>query len=391
MSLDDKLGQMTQPDRGYRDPRLSPAAVTELRIGSMLSGGDSGPTPSTAEAWADMYDTYQRAALATPLGIPLLYAVDAVHGHANVYGATVFPHNIGLGASRDPELAERVGHATAEEIAATGLDWTFAPCVAVTRDDHWGRVYESFGEIPEVPTSMTRLITGLQGASLGATPISIMATAKHFIGDGGTKGGDDQGDTLVTEAELRELHLPPFRAAVERGVGAIMASYSSWNGQKMHGHKYLITDVLKGELGFKGVVVTDWDGIELLDGAYGFSPDDVRTSVNAGVDVFMITEQYRNFLALLRAEVEAGRVPMARIDDANRRILTKKFEMGLFERPLADRSTLGTVGSKAHRAIAREAVQKSQVVLKNEGVLPISRSASKVFVAGKIADNVGYQ
>jgi beta-glucosidase len=390
MTLDEKLGQMTQADRGYEPPYVDPSEVTAVRLGSMLSGGDSGPIPATPTAWADMYDSYQRAALATRLGIPLLYGVDAVHGHANVLGATVFPHNLGLGATRDPALVESIGRATAEEIAATGLDWTFAPVLAVTRDDHWGRVYESFGEVPELPSMMTSVITGLQGASLSA-PTSVLATAKHYIGDGGTNGGDDEGETTLSEAELRVIHLPPFRAALERHVGAIMVSYSSWNGAKMHGHRYLITDVLKGELGFTGLVVTDWDGIELLDGAYGFSGADVRTGVNAGIDMFMITQQYRNFINLLRTEVQAGRVPMARIDDANRRILTKKFELGLFERPYADRSLLPLIGADAHRALARRAVQESQVVLTNNGILPIARNAAKVFVAGKSADNIGYQ
>jgi beta-glucosidase len=390
MSLDEKLGQMTQADRGWAGP-INPGDVTELRLGSMLSGGDSGPETNTPSNWADMYDTYQKAALATPLAIPLIYGVDAVHGHANVIGATVFPHNIGLGSTRDPELVERIGKATAKEIAATGIDWTFSPCIAVTRDDHWGRVYESFGEVPELPSTMTSLITGLQGSTLGGAT-SVLATAKHYVGDGGTLGGDDQGNTVVTEAELRAMHLPPFQEAIKRNVGAIMASYSSWNGAKMHNHKYLITDVLKGELGFAGFVMTDWDGIELLDGQYGFSSEDVRSSVNAGVDMFMITQQYRNFIQLLRTEVQAGRVAMSRIDDANRRILTKKFELGLFERPLADRSLLGSIGSAEHRKIAREAVQKSQVVLKNQnGILPLSRSSSKLFVAGKTAENIGYQ
>jgi beta-glucosidase len=395
MSLDEKLGQMTQPDRlrGATGDRgeLDPNEVTELRLGSMLAGGDMAPTPATPAGWADSYDRYQRAALATPLGIPMLYAVDAVHGDANVLGATVFPHNIGLGSSRDPALVERIGRATAEEISATGLDWTYSPCVAVSRDDHWGRVYESFGEVPEIPSAMTSLITGLQGTSL-ANPTSVLATAKHYMGDGGTNGGKDEGETTLSEADLRAIHLPPFKEAIRRNVGAIMASYSSWNGTKMHANQYLVNGVLKGELGFRGIVITDWDAIELLDGAYGFSPADVRAGVNAGIDVFMITEQYRNFINLLRAEVVAGRVSMARIDDANRRILTKKFELGLFEHPLVDRSRFDDIGSASHRALAREAVQKSQVVLKNDGnVLPLSRSIPKLFVAGKSADNVGYQ
>jgi beta-glucosidase len=382
MTLADKLGQMTQPDVkwGYVTPQM----VTELRLGSVLSGGDSAPQPGTPQAWADTYDRIQAAALATPLGIPLMYATDAVHGHALANGATVFPHNIGLGSTRDPGLVERIGAIAGEEIAATGLDWTFAPVVAVTRDDHWGRVYESFGEIPELPTAMTSMVTGLQSAG-------IMATAKHYIGDGGTVGGDDQGDTVLDEASLRALHLPPFRAAVERGVGAVMVSYSSWNGAKLHGHRYLISDVLKGELGFGGIVITDWDGIERLDGEVAYSGADVRMAINAGVDIVMAAEQHWTFLPILRAEVEAGRIPMARIDDANRRILRRKLALGLFEHPYADRSRIGDIGSPAHRAVAREAVQKSMVVLKNDGVLPLSRTASKVFVAGKNADDIGHQ
>jgi beta-glucosidase len=382
MTLDEKLGQMTQPD--VRFGRVTPEVVTELRLGSVLSGGDSAPAPGTPQAWADSYDQLQAGALATPLGIPLLYAADAVHGYANVVGATVFPHNLGLGATRDPALVERIGLVTGQEIAATGLDWTYAPCVAVVQDDHWGRTYESFGEVAELPTAMTSVVTGIQAAG-------VMATAKHYIGDGGTQGGDDQGNTVLDEAALRALHLPPFQAAIDRGVGAIMASYSSWNGAPMHGHRYLVTDVLKGELGFAGVVVTDWNGIERLDGSYGFTANDVRAGVDAGIDVFMVAEQYRYFLILLRAEVEAGRIPLARIDDANRRILRRKFELGLFEAPQADRTHIGDIGSAAHRAVAREAVQKSMVVLKNDGgVLPLAQGA-RIFVAGKTADNIGYQ
>jgi beta-glucosidase len=383
MTLDDKLGQMTQPD--VRFGRVIAEVVTELRLGSVLSGGDSAPDPGTPAGWADSYDRLQAGALATPLGIPLLYGVDAVHGHAGVVGATVFPHNLGLGATRDAELAERIGEVTGVEIAATGLDWTYAPCIAVVQDDHWGRTYESFGEVPALSTAMTSVITGIQSAG-------VMATAKHYVGDGGTQGGDDQGDTVLDEAALRALHLPPFQAAIERGVGSIMASYSSWNGAPMHGHRYLITDVLKGELGFAGVVVTDWDGIERLDGSSGFTAADVRAGVNAGIDVFMVSEQYRYFLILLRTEVEAGRIAMERIDDANRRILRRKFELGLFEAPYADRTRIGEIGSPAHRAVAREAVQKSMVVLKNEGnLLPLPRDAGRIFVAGKTADNIGYQ
>jgi beta-glucosidase len=382
MTLEEKLGQMTMSDRrwGY----VTPAIVTELGLGGVLSGGDSAPDDNTPAGWADTIDGFQGGALATRLGIPILYGTDAVHGHALAYGTTVFPHNLGLGATRDPELVERIGQIAGAELAATGVDWTFAPCVAVTRDDHWGRVYESFGEVPEIPSMMTSVVTGIQSQG-------VLATAKHFVGDGGTVGGDDQGDTVLSEAELRALHLPPFVAAIERGVAAIMVSYSSWNGARLHAHRYLVNDVLKGELGFAGIVVTDWNGLELLDGDYGYSADDVRAGLEAGIDMFMVIESYRQFLAVLRAEVLAGRVPMARIDEANRRILRAKLALGLFERPYTDRSKLATIGSPAHRAVAREAVQKSVVVLKNEGgVLPLARGA-KLFVAGKNADDVGHQ
>ena len=387
MSLDEKIGQMTQAERNA----VSAADITNSRIGSLLSGGGSAPSPNNATSWANMYDNFQNAARATPLAIPMIYGVDAVHGHNNVAGATIFPHNIGLGATRDPELVQRIGKATAEEVSGTGIDWDFAPCLCVARNDRWGRTYESFGEQPEIASSMATLITGLQGAKL-SDPGSVLATAKHYIGDGGTTGGVDQGNTQVTEAELRSVHLPPFREAIARNVGSVMITYSSWNGVKLHGHKYLITDVLKNELGFKGPVVSDWNAIDQIDGQPGFTAAEVRDSINAGLDMIMVPTEWRTFITYLRQEVQAGRVPMSRIDDANRRILTKKFELGLFEKPLTDRSFTPSVGSAAHRAIAREAVRKSQVLLKNQnGVLPLPKTAGKVFVAGKSADNIGYQ
>ncbi|GAA2802228.1 glycoside hydrolase family 3 N-terminal domain-containing protein [Crossiella cryophila] len=387
MSLNEKIGQMTQGERAS----VSAADVTTYRLGSLLSGGGSAPNPNTATAWADMYDNYQRSSLATPLNIPLIYGVDAVHGHNNVRGATIFPHNIGLGATRDPALVQRIGEATAKEVAGTGIDWDFAPCLCVARNDRWGRTYESFGEHPEIATSMTSMITGLQGSALNQ-PGSVLATAKHWIGDGGTTGGKDQGDTQISEAELRSVHLPPFREAIARKVGSVMITYSSWNGAKLHGHKYLITDLLKNELGFTGLVVSDYNAIDQIDGQPGFTAAEVRQSINAGIDMVMVPAEWRKFIDLLRAEVQAGRVPMSRIDDANRRILTKKFELGLFEKPLTDRSFTGTVGSPAHRALAREAVRKSQVLLKNaNGVLPLPKTASKVFVAGKNANDIGNQ
>ncbi|NUT31975.1 MAG: glycoside hydrolase family 3 protein [Hamadaea sp.] len=386
MSLDEKLGQMTQAERGS----ATPADVTTYRLGSILSGGGSAPSPNTATAWADMYDGFQQGALATPLQIPMIYGVDAVHGHNNVVGATIFPHNIGLGATRNPALLEQIGRATAEEVSGTGIDWDFAPCLCVARNDRWGRTYESFGEVPEIASSLTTIVTGLQGTQLGG-PASVLATAKHYVGDGGTTGGDDQGNTELTEAQLRAIHLPPFQAAVQRDVGSVMISYSSWNGVKLHGHQYLVTTVLKGELGFSGFVVSDWNGIDQIDGVSGMSASDVRTAVNAGIDMVMVPTAWKNFISLLRTEVQAGRVAQARIDDAVRRILTKKFELGLFERPLTDRGYTSTVGSAAHRAVARQAVRESQVLLKNSGVLPLAKDNNKIFVAGKSADNIGNQ
>ncbi|NLT53176.1 MAG: beta-glucosidase [Actinomycetales bacterium] len=386
MTLDDKAGQMAQVERGYLQHR--PEDITTYRIGSILSGGGSAPAENTPAGWADMYDGFQRAALDTPLGIPIVYGVDAVHGHNTVKGATIFPHNIGLGATGDADLVRRIGEATAEEVAATGLDWTFGPCVCVLRDDRWGRAYECFGETPEIVSPMTSIVTGLQGEKLGGTPNSILATAKHYLGDGGTVGGDDQGDTRLSEAALRELHLPPYEAAVKAGAGSVMVSFSSVEGDKMHGHKHLITDVLKGELGFTGFVVSDYAGIDQLDGEKGFTADEVATAINAGIDMVMIPEDYQAFVAHIEENVSSGRIPLARVDDAVRRILTKKFELGLFEKPFADRSLANALGSPEHKALAREAVAKSVVLLKNDDALPLDRK-DKIFVAGKNADDIG--
>jgi len=387
MSLDEKIGQMTQAERGS----VTNAQITQFRLGSILSGGGSAPSPNNATSWANMYDGFQNAALATPLGIPMIYGVDAVHGHNNVIGATIYPHNIGLGATRDPALVQQIGRATAEEVSGTGIDWDFSPCLCVARNDRWGRTYESFGEKPELPTMMATYVTGLQGSALNASG-SVLATAKHYIGDGGTTNGTDQGNTQISEAELRAIHLPPFQEAIRRGVGSIMISYNSWNGVKDHGNQYLITTLLKGELGFSGFVVSDWNGIDQIDGQTGFTAAEVSQAVNAGIDMVMVPTAWQQFITTLRGEVQNGHVAMSRIDDANRRILTKKFELGLFEKPLTDRTYTPTVGSAAHRAIARQAVRESQVLLKNAGnLLPLAKTNNKIFVAGKSADNIGYQ
>jgi len=387
MTLDDKIGQMVQAERGA----VTPDQAAALRLGSLLSGGGSVPASNTPDGWADMVDAYEKAATATPLGIPAIYGVDAVHGHNNVYGATIFPHNIGLGAAHDPQLVERIGSATAEEVAGTGPQWDFAPCLCVARDDRWGRTYESFGESPRDASANASVITGLQGRELGEKKGSVLATAKHFIGDGGTTNGVDQGNTEVSLPELRKTHLPPFREAVQRDVGSVMISFSSFQGVRMHAQQYLITDVLKKELGFKGLVVSDYNAINQIDGQDGFTHDEVRLSVNAGIDLFMVPWDAPQFIAYLHDEVAAGHVSMARIDDANRRILTEKFKLGLFEHPYTDRSLQKTFGSKEHRDLARQAVRESQVLLKNDGVLPLAEKNNKIFVAGKNADDMGNQ
>ena len=386
MTLDDKIGQMTEAERQAATPEQSASA----RLGSILSGGGSTPTPNTPAGWADMIDAYQKAATSTGLGIPIVYGADTVHGHNNVYGATVFPHNIGLGAANDPRLVEKIGAVTADEAAATGVKWGFAPCLCVARDDRWGRTYESFGEVPQNAVANSVVIEGMQGRELDDRT-SIMATAKHYIGDGGTTGGVDQGNTQIGLAELRKIHLPPFRAAVDHGVGSVMISFNSWNGVKDHGNKYLITDLLKGELHFSGYVISDWDGINQIDGRPGFTAAEVSQAVNAGLDMFMVPYDYQKFIDTLRAEVLNGHVPMSRIDDANKRILTKKFQLGLFEHPYTDRSLQKDFGGAAHRAVARQAVRESQVLLKNNGVLPLAKKNNKIFVAGKNADDMGNQ
>lgn len=408
MTLAEKVGQMTQAERG--DVAADPSLVTTWALGSVLSGGGSVPADNTPAGWADMVDTFQRAALSTRLGIPILYGVDSVHGHGNLNGATVFPHNIGLGATRDPDLVEKTGAITAEETRASGPQWAFAPCICVARDDRWGRTYESFGETPALVESMETIIDGLQGAPGQLDqPEHVLATAKHFAGDGlttyGTSAGDykiDQGVDQVDRATFERLALAPYWPAVQQHhVGSVMPSFSSvdWtedglgNPIKMHANKELITDVLKGAMEFHGFVISDWQGIRQIPGDYRTQ---VATSVNAGVDMFM--EPYSgsptgapDFIATLVGLVNDGTVPMSRIDDAVSRILTAKFELGLFEHPFTDRTHLDEIGSPAHRAVARRAVQESQVLLKNRhDSLPL-KTGRPVYVAGSNADNIGNQ
>jgi beta-glucosidase len=393
MTLDEKIGQMTLVEKGS----MPHGDVTRYFIGGVLSGGGGAPSPNTPENWAKMVDAFQEAALETRLAIPIIYGVDAVHGHGNLKGAVIFPHNIGLGATGDADLVERVARATAAEMIATNIRWNYAPVVAVVQDIRWGRTYEGFSENTDLVTRLGLAYqAGLQGESL-SDPMSVLATPKHYIGDGATVWGTstnpswkiDQGDMQVDEATLRELFLPPYQAVVDAGAQSIMVSFSSWNGTKMHGHKYLITDVLKEELGFEGFVVSDWQGIDQIDPDFYTA---VVTAINAGIDMNMVPYGYRNFIDTMNRAVANGDISQERIDDAVLRILKVKFEMGLFERPLSNPADLALVSTDEHRQLAREAVAKSLVLLQNENnALPIAKDTPLIFLAGEAADDIGMQ
>ncbi|NEE03382.1 glycoside hydrolase family 3 protein [Phytoactinopolyspora halotolerans] len=422
MTLEEKIGQMTQAERGAvaDDPSL----VADWQLGSVLSGGGSTPTPNTPEAWVDMVNEFQEQALGTRLGIPIIYGTDAVHGHANVYGATVFPHNIGLGATGDPRLARAIGEATAAEMRATGVPWNFGPCLCVARDERWGRTYESFSEDPDLVRRMATIVDGLQGHRRGPVPDDrVVATAKHYAGDGGTEFDEeiaeenedlpwderaftiDQGITVTDRDDFEDIHLAPYRPAVLRhNVRTVMPSFSSvdWtedgvgNPIRMHANAELITGVLKDDYRFRGFVLSDWEGIHQIPDPDnpdddGLTPYKVRTAVNAGIDMFMEPFSAEEFQDLLLAEVDAGRVSMERIDDAVSRILRVKFQLGLFEQPYATKDHVDEVGSAEHRALARRAVADSQVLLKNDDdVLPLDRDGD-IYVAGRNADDIGNQ
>lgn len=397
MTLAEKVGQMTQPDQEFLQ---DPADIESHFLGSLLSGGTSDPKEgNTLQAWTDLYDRYQQRTQKTRLKIPLLYGIDAVHGHSNVLGAVIFPHNIGLGATGDTALVRQIAAITATEMRATGIHWTFAPCVCVPRDERWGRTYEGFSEDPELTALLgAAAVRGFQGTSL-RNPLSVLATAKHYLADGGTVIGTgvggrglDQGDTRVDEQTLRRLYLRPYQDAVTAGVGTIMPSYSSWNGLKMSAHRYLLTDVLKEELGFQGFLISDYRALNQLDPDYKTA---IEKSINAGMDMVMVPDTYKEFIRHLTDLVNEGRVPMSRIDDAVRRILRVKFAMGLMDAdrsPLADRSLQASFGSAEHRAVARQAVRQSLVLLKNgANTLPLSKQSARIHVAGKSADDLGNQ
>ena len=394
MTLDEKVGQMTQIDQRFLD------TITDLStysIGSLLSGGGSHPEVNEPQAWLDMYNKYQEETLKNRLGIPLIYGIDAVHGHNNVYGATIFPQNIGLGATNNPELVYKISEATSLEVAATGIDWTFSPCLSSPEDYRWGRTYEGFSSDPVLVEKLGKAaVEGYQNA-LTNSGKKVVACAKHFIGDGNTEFGTgmnglvDRGNTVLTTDELKEKLLPKYQAAIDANVQTIMASYNSWNGVKCHGSKELLTDILKVEMGFEGFVISDWQGIDEIPGNY---KSDIIISINAGVDMVMVSGQgqpYKKFMRLLKENVEEGSISMERIDDAVSRILKVKLRNGLFTNPIVQNDNLQVIGSDDHRNIARQAVRESVVVLKNENLIPISKESESIVVAGRGADNLGMQ
>jgi len=400
MTLEEKVGQMTQPEQ---DALKDEADVENYFVGSVFSGGNSDPKTNSFADWRALYDRLQARTAKTRLKIPLLYGVDAVHGHNNVVGAVVFPHNVGLGATRNPALVEEVSRVTAKEVRATGINWAFAPCVAVARDERWGRTYEAFSEDPKLVAELGGAATrGLQGNDL-RDPQRVLACAKHYVGDGATTFGTglkpeggrsilDQGDARLTEAELRALHLQGYITALAAGVGSVMPSYNSWNGQKASGSRRLLTEILKDELGFEGFLISDYNAIDQLPGDFR---SDIKDSINAGMDMVMVPQKYREFFTTLKELVQADEVKVARIDDAVRRILRVKAAMGLLDPKYslkADPALAASFGSEEHRLVARRAVRESVVLLKHDGkALPLSRKAKRIHVSGKGADDLGNQ
>ncbi|MAR58424.1 MAG: beta-glucosidase [Porticoccaceae bacterium] len=396
LTLEQKVGQMVQGEIKW----VKPSDVTKYHLGSILNGGGSFPNKnknSTMQDWLSLADDYYLASQDTSgggAGIPIVWGTDAVHGHNNVVGATLFPHNIGLGAANDSDLMKKIGEITAREVAVTGIDWVFAPTVAVAKDNRWGRTYEAYSsQSPIIKSYAGEIVAGLQGplAELSTNESKVIATAKHFIGDGGTLRGVDQGDTIMSLQELLDEHGQGYYEALDAEVQTVMATFNSWNGVKIHGHKFLLTDVLKNQMGFDGFVVSDWNGIGQVEGCTNNS---CAQAINAGIDMVMVPEQWKGFLRNTLKQVKAGEISMARIDDAVERILRVKIRAGLFEKGLpSSREIAGNadlIGAPAHREVARDAVRKSLVLLKNDDVLPL-RAGQHVLVAGDGADNIGKQ
>ncbi|HEX3653163.1 MAG TPA: glycoside hydrolase family 3 protein [Rhizomicrobium sp.] len=398
MTVEEKVGQTIQADLGS----VTPQDVEKYRLGSILDGGSSGPhgnDKAPAQDWLSVADEFWRASMDAPPGhvaIPLLWGTDSVHGNSNIIGATIFPHNIGLGAMRDPALLRKIGEITAIETRVTGQDWIFAPTIAVARNDRWGRTYESYSESPDVVrTYAGEMVKGLQGDP-GAPEFlrggHVVATAKHFLGDGGTDDGVDQGDTPSSEEELRDIHSAGYQSAIAAGVQTVMVSFSSWRGEKMSGNRALLQDVLRTRLGFNGFTVSDWNAHTQVPGCTGSR---CPAAFLAGIDMFMAPDTWKGLYANMVEEVRSGEIPMARLDEAVSRILRVKFRAGLFEQSLpSQRPNAGQwndLGSPEHRAVARQAVRESLVLLKNEHALLPLNPHMNVLVAGGGAENMAKQ
>ncbi len=389
MTLEEKAAQMVQGERGA----VTSEDLKAYGLGSVLSGGGSVPGNGSIEDWEEMMVSYQEAIMSRELQIPLLYGIDAVHGHSNVQGAVIFPHNIGLGAANDPVLVKEMSKIVADEMKLTKIIWNFSPCVAIASDPRWGRTYESFSTDPNIVTALgNAYFEGLKEAG-------VVATAKHYVADGGVtfgtgNGGNliDRGDAQMSEEALRDIYLKPYTELVKNGVPVVMASFSSFNGEPMHSHKYLLTDVLKDELGFEGFVVSDWEAIHLLDAGSDFD-DQVQLSINAGVDMLMEPYEWLKTIEAIVENVENGKISQSRIDDAVSRILTVKFESGIFEDPYLTAKATKTeaLGEAAYRQVASELVSKSLVLLKNEDEILPFKKGQKIFVLGPGADNMGIQ
>jgi beta-glucosidase len=391
MTLEQKIGQLVQADISA----ITPEDLARYPLGSILAGGNSGPhgnERADPASWDKLVSSFHAASRKAGAGIPILFGIDAVHGHSNLPGATIFPHNIGLGAAHDPALIERIGAATAAEVAGTGIEWTFAPTLAVVQDLRWGRSYEAYAADPALVAAYAgAMVRGLQGELVVGKPVGpahVAATAKHFIGDGGTDAGKDQGDAHVSEADLVARHAQGYPAAIEAGALTVMASFSSWNGAKNHGNKSLLTDVLKDRMGFEGLVVGDWNGHGQVPGC---TITDCPAAINAGLDLFMAPDSWKGIYASTLREAQAGTIPRARLDDAVRRILRVKLKLGMLGPNPVVRGDHASVGAPAHLALAREAAARSLVLLKNEvGVLPL-RPGARVLVTGPGADNMAMQ
>lgn len=389
----EKIGQMALIEKNSIHDLSD---ITRYNLGALLSGGGAGPKPNTPLAWLQMVNSFQAAAENTCLSIPLLYGIDAIHGDANVFGATIFPHFIGLGATKDPDLVRQIAKATADEMTATGIYWSFSPDLDVPQDIRWGKTYETFGsDTANVAQLGLAYLKGTQNSSNNY--FNVLATAKHFIGGGAMEYGTsrnkdfkiEEGNITIDEKALRQTHLVPFQKAVAGGVQTVMVGTATWNGVINPANHYLLTDVLKNELGFAGFIVSDWYAV------YEVSPsryESLVTAVNAGVDMVMTPFEYKDFMSNMQEALSKGDITKERLDDAVRRILTVKFKTGLFDRPAPTVDGLSLIGSQQHRDLARVAVRESQVLLKNQNnSLPLSTSASRIIVAGSGADNLGRQ